>query len=256
MRRFFLPPEECREPILRLRGDEAHHAARVLRLQPGDSVCVLDGAGQRVVCVARAVAKSEVSLDVVSRETFPPPPVLLALFCAVPKGGVFDDILEQAIELGVGAVTPLITDRGAVRYEIQQAETRRAKWRATAIESVKQCGSPWLPSIAAPATVDQALGDPVRGELAMAADLRPGGRGVSAVVSEAARRLGRVPLGVSVWIGPEGDFSPRELDLMRDAGLVSVTLGSRVLRCATAALSALAIVSESLRGHLRADQGL
>ena len=233
--------------MLRLRGDEAHHAVRVLRLQPGDSTCVLDGAGQRITCVARSVAKSELTLEVVSRESLPAPSVPLSLFCAVPKGGLFEDILEQAIELGVSSITPLITDHGNVRFDAKQAEAKLEKWRSIAIESIKQCGSAWLPRVTSLMTIDEAVGETSRGELSMVADLRPGRSEITSLMKETRASLGRTPRGMSLWVGPEGDFSPRELALLRDAEVLSITLGPRVLRCATAAVSALAIVSQDLR---------
>lgn len=247
MRRFYLSPDQCNEPRLLLLGDEAHHAARVLRLEVGDKAMVLDGAGRIFTCIARSVAKSEVLLEPVQTETFPEPSPRITLVCAMPKGGSFDDILAQAIELGVDEIVPLATDHGNVRFDAKQARAKHLKWQGAAVESIKQCGAAWLPEVAPVLTVGQALGRTPPKELVLLADLRPGAKEVGEAVQAACQRLGRPPVSTSIWIGPEGDFSARELELLQHARAVPVTLGSRVLRCPTAAIAAISVLAHELR---------
>src|SRR2546426_11866756 len=100
MHRFYIPPEECHARPLRLEQREAHHALHVLRLRRGDPIVVLDGAGAVVSCEIAETSKSSVELNVVERRVVPPLPWRITLFQAIPKGKVFDQIVEKATELG------------------------------------------------------------------------------------------------------------------------------------------------------------
>ena len=251
MRRFYLNPEACNEPRLLLRGDEAHHAARVLRIEVGERVAVLDGAGRILTCVVHSVSKAELLLDPVQTERFPQDPTSISLVCGIPKGGSFDDILDQAIELGAHEVVPLVTDHGNVRLDSKHAREKHHKWQAAAVESIKQCGSPWLPTVAPVSNVGQAAARGSATDLVLLSDLRSGSQEIGQALEACRTRLGRLPASVSIWVGPEGDFSPRELGILQNARAISVTLGPRVLRCATAAVASVALLAHQFRLAVR-----
>src|SRR5580692_9664461 len=99
MRRFYLPPPECRADHLILTGNEAHHAADVLRIKPGDKVAVLDGAGSDLACRVESVSRKRVELEVQGRTTEAPPPWRITLAQAIPKGKLFEAIIQKATEL-------------------------------------------------------------------------------------------------------------------------------------------------------------
>ena len=121
MLRFFLPPERCHDRIMVLKGAEAHHAARVLRMETGDAVVVLDGVGKAYQCGVKASSKASVTLEVRSVEDQPSPLGLLRLIAGIPKGQLFDEIVERATELGVSEIVPLMTERGNDRIVGQDA---------------------------------------------------------------------------------------------------------------------------------------
>src|SRR5215510_5320834 len=104
MHRFHLPPEGCRDSTLRLAGSEAHHALHVLRVRPGERVAVLDGAGQEILCEVRDSARNTVQLAVIQRNTAAPPPCQIVLIQAVPKGKLFESIVQKATELGAARI--------------------------------------------------------------------------------------------------------------------------------------------------------
>lgn len=236
MRRFYVPPAESRGDVLFLTDREAHHAADVLRLQSGEEVTVLNGAGERLLCEARRVTRKQVELAVHRREHIPKPVFELTLLQAIVKGKTMDTIIEKATELGVSCVAPLLTERVVSHLDSERAESKQAKWEVTAIESIKQCGSPWLPKIEAP----QKLGDVLKGlrrfDLACVASLRGGNHPRYWIQQLKEPRTG------CVWIGPEGDFTDAELDAIAATGAKPITLGPLVLRADTAAIASLAIL--------------
>ncbi|MBM3876074.1 MAG: 16S rRNA (uracil(1498)-N(3))-methyltransferase [Verrucomicrobia bacterium] len=245
MHRFHLPPAEADGDLLRLTGAEAHHALHVLRLRGGEQVTVLDGAGRELLCKIRALAPREVALEVLERRRSPEPATRLTLLQAVPKGAVMDDIVGKATQLGASRIAPVLTARGEVRLDPAAAARKAAKWRHTAIESLKQCGLPWLPEILPAANFKDALAKHAA-DLALVASLREGAAHPRDVVGSYHREHGRLPAQAAVWIGPEGDFTPEELHALERAGVKPVTLGPRVLRCDTAAVSCLAVLNAEL----------
>ena len=247
MHRFYLPPEECSGDCLVLGGVEAHYAIRVLRIQPKESVTVVNGAGDGLLGQVREVRKSEVILDVLSRKHVPPPSHRLTLAAATPKGQIFDEIVEQATELGVSEIIPLMTERGNVRFDPLAALTKQSKWTVTAIEAMKQSGALWLPKIHRPCTLEKAIDGPHLAELSLLASLLPLSKEVQQSFGEFQTIHHRGPSGAALWIGPEGDFSPKEIQQLMDQGCHPITLGRQTLRCATAALAGVALIAQEFR---------
>ena len=247
MHRFHVVPSAVGGPVVTLPEAESHHAARVLRVQVGERVTVLDGAGQQLLCDVSAVTKRAVTLAVRERNSLPPLPYRLTLLQAIPKGRLMDDIVEKATELGAACIVPVITERTISQPEGDGAAAKVAKWQATAVEAIKQCGSAWLPRVAAPVTLRDFL---TRGEafdLMLVASLHTGARPVRELLQQHRCEQGRAPVNVAVWIGPEGDFTAAELAALAAAGAQAMTLGPLVLRCATAAIAALAVVGSELQ---------
>ncbi|HUS35797.1 MAG TPA: 16S rRNA (uracil(1498)-N(3))-methyltransferase [Verrucomicrobiae bacterium] len=236
MRRFFAEPERCKGSHIELAEDESRHLAQVLRAQVGEQVTILDGAGGVYDCRIERVTKRNVHLTVEKRERLDPFPYEITLFQAIPKGKVMEWIVQKATELGARRIVPLVTERTVV--EIHSDSTKIDKWRAIAIESIKQCGSPYLPKIDAPIEFSKALRQ-VSG-LPFVAALRPG-------AGEINEYFGRDRRPVQIWIGPEGDFTSEEVDKLEAAGVHPITLGPLVLRCDTAAVSALTLAAHQLR---------
>jgi 16S rRNA (uracil1498-N3)-methyltransferase len=236
MRRLFAEPERCQGSRIELDEDESRHAAQVLRARVGEGFEVLDGAGHIFKCEVESIQKKSVALSVLERTTTAYKPTDITLFQAVPKGKVMDWIVQKATELGVARIVPVITERTIVEIDADSAKVE--KWRAIAIESIKQCGAPFLPKVDAPLPFAAAMKQ--LGGLALVAALHTS-------AGEMHEFFGKDARPVQLWIGPEGDFTPTELQQLVAAGAQPITLGPLVLRCDTAAISALALASYQLR---------
>jgi 16S rRNA (uracil1498-N3)-methyltransferase len=250
MHRFHLPPDQCHGPTLVLRGSEAHHASRVLRIQPGERVTVLDGAGQVCLCKVRDVSRQTVELALIEKRVVPPLPCQLTLLQAIPKGKIFESIIEKATELGVHRIVPLLTERVTTRLDDDRAAEKTTKWQHVAIEAIKQCGAAWLPEVTDPMHPGKYLAGGAAVELPLLASLQEDRRHPRRWFEQFAAQHGRLPSSVSIWIGPEGDFTPAEVRLILDSGARPVSLGPLVLRAETAALAAVAVIQHELRAGL------
>jgi 16S rRNA (uracil1498-N3)-methyltransferase len=225
--RFYAPTAGHDDTVV-LTGEEAHHLARVRRFRPGDRVQLFDGAGTECEAEVRSAQRDEVVLHVSSRQRVNRElPFHLTLACAPPKGDRLRWLIEKATELGVTRFVPILTERA----NEQSHDLRRAKLSRWVIEASKQCGRNILMEVTD--TVD----------FASHLDLVPADhvRLIASPLGKAPTtiRLDHMP-GVAVTIGPEGGFTPGELEVARQRCWSEVSLGSRILRVETAAVAAVA----------------
>jgi 16S rRNA (uracil1498-N3)-methyltransferase len=247
MHRFYLPPENCRGEVLRLDGREAHHALHVLRLKRGEGVTVLDGAGNEFHCTVENAAKDSLALAVLEKKSTPAPPCSITLLVAVPKGKIIEGIIQKAVELGANRIVPLLTERVVTQLNDEGVESKREKWQLVAIEAIKQCGTAWLPVVAAPQTISEFLTRGEKIELAFVGSLQTARRHPREWLQEFQSQRGRLPHSTGVWIGPEGDFTLAELQAIEAAGAKPITLGTLTLRVETAAIYGLSFLNYELR---------
>jgi 16S rRNA (uracil1498-N3)-methyltransferase len=247
MHRFYLSPEHCRDSTLELSGDEAHHALRVLRLQTGDRVTVLDGIGNKFACEVREANKRTVALAVLDKTTSHPLPCQITLLQAVPKAKAMDYIVQKATELGAARVVPILSERTVVHLDREDAADKAEKWQQIAIESIKQCGSPWLTKIEPPVTLKNFLARREKFDLPLVASLQEDRRHSREFIQHFHAEHKRLPVTACVWIGPEGDFSPAEMNSIKSKGALPITLGRLVLRSDTAAIYSLSVLNYELQ---------
>jgi 16S rRNA (uracil1498-N3)-methyltransferase len=245
--RFFSsnPLSSQSEPALDSR--EEHHALRVLRVREGEEIQLLDGAGSVAHCRVRDARKT-LRLEVISRETVPPLPCAITLVQALPKGKAFESILQKAAELGAHQVVPLLTERVISQFDAESVPDKLAKWRQVTIEAIKQCGTPWLPIIARPIALAYYLRKGEKCELSLVGSLHPGAAHPRESFTDYHARHGSLPSSVSVWVGPEGDFTPAEVEAIVAHGARPISLGRFVLRSETAAVYCLSICNYELQG--------
>jgi 16S rRNA (uracil1498-N3)-methyltransferase len=246
MHRFYLPPGESKGDTLSLSERDAHHAAHVLRLRDGERVVVLDGAGQELLCEARKDGHDHFTLTVKQRSSVPPLPCQITLLQAIPKGKIIEGIIQKATELGAHCIVPILSDRVTTQLDDESAASKAERWQLTAIEAIKQCGSAWLPKIEAPLTPKDHLTRGERFELPLVASLQSDRRHPRDYVKTFQAEKGRLPKTACVWIGPEGDFTPAEMNAIKGAGALPITLGRLVLRSETAAIYSLSVLNYEL----------
>lgn len=222
------------EGLVKLGADESRHLRSVLRISVGEEMCLLDGYGHRRLAAVAEVGKSGVVCERRGEvQTLPRPAVDITLLQCVAKPARMDWLIEKAVEVGVSTIIPIVSSRSVVRIAAGEKQDR---WQRIAEAALRQCGGGWLPEIESPVKWDAAL-DRMRAF---------SGRIFIGALSGRTRPLGDVLVemrtagfrGKVGWlIGPEGDFSPDELEsALAVSCTVPVSLGSQVLRVETAAL--------------------
>src|SRR5205823_2614661 len=134
-----------------------------------------------------------------------------------PKGKIMDWIVQKATELGAFRIVPLLSERVVTKLSKKDSKDRSEKWQLIAIESIKQCGSPWLPQIEAPITPGQFLARNEKFELPLLASLQADARHPREHFGAFQQQHNRFPETICIWVGPEGDFAPAELEAIRSA---------------------------------------
>jgi 16S rRNA (uracil1498-N3)-methyltransferase len=247
MHRFYLPPGQSKESTLLLSDSEAHHALDVLRIRAGERVIVLDGAGQELLCEAQKPERHQVKLTVMQRNAVAPLPYQITLLQAIPKGKIIESIIQKATELGAWRIVPLLSDRVTTQLDDESAAAKGEKWRHTAIEAIKQCGSAWLPQVEAPITPKEFLARGDKFELPLVASLQNDRRHLREYFKTFFAEKKRLPKTVCIWVGPEGDFTPAEMNAIKSSGALPITLGRLILRSETAAVYALSVLNYELQ---------
>ena len=222
--RFYVNMPLAVGPIL-LDGPEAHHLATVCRLRPGAEVCLFNGDGHEYPARVAHAARREVTLEVQGiatpqREL----PFTLEVGAPLPKGDRAQFLIEKLTEVGVTQFVPL-----SCHYSnTHPRESKRDKLQRYVIEASKQCGRNVLMRIDELTAWEDYVS---RGE--------PGETRVVAhpTASQAARRLKAPRERIRLAVGPEGGFTDQEVALAVANGWEPVSLGPRILRVETAAIS-------------------
>lgn len=234
MPRFFIDrlPEDG---MLALEGENAHHAARVLRLRPGEAVTLCDGRGTDYDCVVSSVGRDAVICRVQdSHPAVTEPKQRLTLFMALPKGDKMEWIVQKAVELGASEIVPYLSQNCVSRPD--RTDKKVERWQKIATEAAKQCGRGVLPRVGSVIAVEQAIVRAAQSETALFLYENETQTGLRDALADG---LGK---DVSLLVGPEGGFAPEEAAAAKNAGLKSVSLGTRILRCETAPIAALAAI--------------
>ena len=246
--RFYLSPESWNPQAPALTGAEAHHAADVLRVREGETVVVFDGRGNEQAVKVASIARDRIGLSPGPVARSQPLRCRISLAQAIPKGKNMDLIVQKATELGAAAIFPVLSERVIVRVDREEAESKREKWQRVAIEACKQSGQNFLPEVSLPLTMEALLAAQAAAyELVIIASLQPGSRHLKALLEEHTAMRGKAPSSVLMLIGPEGDFTPAEINRAMGAGAQPMTLGPIVLRSETAALYSLSVLAHELQ---------
>lgn len=230
--------------VVTIRGASVHRLGRVLRLRRGDALEAVFEDTRRVFALelvrlgADAVEARVESARATQDDTLPP----VWLCPSVVRAPRFDTLVEKTTELGVYGIRPVRATRSLAQ---SQGRERMARWRRVVTEASEQCRRERRPILEAPVELPDLVNVPAPvGGLRLFASERERGRRIADVLP----RGGPLPTSVEVLVGPEGGFTDTEASAAVEAGWAPVSLGPRPLRAETAAIVAIALVMEALRG--------
>jgi 16S rRNA (uracil1498-N3)-methyltransferase len=236
--RFYAPDVQSEGELATLPEDEAQHLTRVLRLSVGACVRVFNGRGAEFDAVVEHAARDEARVRIGARRAAASEPrVAVTLAQAVLKGDKMDDVVRDAVMMGVAAIQPMVTTRTEVSRAALDRSRRRDRWARIAVSSAKQCGRAMVPPICTPATFDAFVATLKRSDavlMLVEPDARQDALTIGSLQADP-------PSAATILIGPEGGWTDEELQFGAGASRL-VTLGERTLRADAMALVALATV--------------
>jgi len=241
MRRFFIERSDIDGKDVIVKGKEAHHIRNVIRLKKGDRFLGFDNSGKAyTLCIEKITEDVYAKIEKISSKGISSIKILLA--SALPKKSKMDDIIQKATELGVHEIIPITTENTIVKIDAKAKAAKKDRWDRIALEASKQCARDTLPKIHKVMDFKRAVS--FADEIGYKKKILP-------CLCEGAREIESFNLNqtknIAVFIGPEGDFSEKEIDYAKNNGLDLVSLGPLVLRVDTAcffSISALRIIEK------------
>lgn len=229
--RAYAPDAEVGKDV-RLPPDEGAHLTRVLRLGVGAAVRVFDGNGAEYAGEIVAVRRSDVRVRVDHPdESAAESPVRFVAAPALIKGDGFDEIVRDAVMMGAAVVRPMLTERTVAKPRDAMVE----RWGRVALAATKQSGRAVLARVEAPVSVDQLLSSD-----ASALRLVSVEPSADILVSDALTLP--APASALVLTGPEGGWSPAELQMFKEQALTFIRIGRRTITAERATLAAMAVL--------------
>lgn len=223
--RFHVPGVNSAAERVELPDDEAEHLVRVLRLGVGDEVEIFDGAGTLWRAEVVQVGKKTASVRRIEElEPARELDVQLSLVISVLKGDKNDEVVRDAVMLGVTSIKPVISERSEISLAAMARSGRVARWQRIAIASAKQCGRAVVPAVHDAMPLDWYWNEKIDAARVMCVE-------PSAALGEVLP-VQSVPKSASVdlIVGPEGGWAVAEVAAAHDSGAMLMSLGSRTLR--------------------------
>jgi 16S rRNA (uracil1498-N3)-methyltransferase len=231
--RFYTPDKLALGAVVNLPESSAIHAARVLRLVAGDNAILFNGDGFDYACTLTTVNKSAVMATITASAAVEnESPLNIILLQGISSGDRMDYTIQKAVELGVKHIQPIATERSVVKLNQERAQKRVAHWQNVVISACEQSGRAFLPAVEMPTTLAHWLANHPQQQSCRILLNPIGAKRFSELIKPTSQ--------IELLIGAEGGFSPNEIALATSKGFQSITLGPRILRTETAAVTAIA----------------
>jgi 16S rRNA (uracil1498-N3)-methyltransferase len=245
MRRFFFEPKTRRGDRVILSKEESRHIQKVLRLEVGAVVELLDGEGGvfrgEIASLGRSVEAVITSTLSAEEEDS----ITLEVYQAILKGEKMDTVVQKCTELGATSMVALQSSRCQGKLDPVLGAKKQGRWQRIGLAACKQCMRPVPMDIVEPISFREAV-----------CREQPGKKSLRILFWEEEKTVHLRDIkeiqsadSIALLLGPEGGLSQEEVELAREHGWISVSLGERILRAETATLTAVSIV-QFLSGRL------
>ena len=250
MYNFFVDEGARSGDCFRISGKDHNHICNVLRMQIGDTFLVSCG-GISCLCRLERIEDDTVVAEIIEEDYRNTElPVRFYLFQGLPKGDKLELIIQKTVELGVAGIIPVEMSRCVMKLDEKKKKSRRERWQSIAESAAKQSKRNVIPEVSDVMTYREAMGKVSEMDLFLVPYENE--RGMAAT-REAMARI-RPGMSVGILVGPEGGFDDKEIEQARDAGAAVISLGKRILRAETAAVTAVGLGMLHVEMNLEGDE--
>ncbi len=246
MYNFFITKEQITEDTAVISGNDFNHLVNVLRFKVGDEF-LISADGISHLCRLEQIDNEKVIAKII-KENFQDTslPVSITLFQGLPKSDKMELIIQKAVELGAEKVIPVETERSIVKIDKKKQSSKVERWQAIAESAAKQCKRSIIPKVELPLSFTQAVNEIGNYDLFLVPyENALGMQATKEVLSQIKPNM-----KIGVLIGAEGGFSQKEIDSVITAGAKTISLGKRILRTETAAITSLSMLMLHAEMHL------
>lgn len=235
MQRYFVRSEQIKEGMVSIRGDDAHHISRVMRLAAGDPIIVCDNSGMQYDVHLVTVSGESVVGKIVNKRMSPSEPRLrITVAQSLLKGDKMDWVIQKGTELGAFEFLPFTSVRSVVKLNRKKALTRQQRWQKIAKEAAEQAHRGRIPTVSSPLSWHELLRTVTSYDMSIIAYEEEQGQSLPALW----QTMPKIESCLCI-IGPEGGFEEKEVAAAKAMGVRVVHLGPRILRAETAALATI-----------------
>ncbi|HHX18743.1 MAG TPA: 16S rRNA (uracil(1498)-N(3))-methyltransferase [Clostridium sp.] len=243
MSKFFVNSENISSDSIIITGEDVVHIKKVLRLNSGDNIIVSDGLGTDYHVQIQKIDLHTVDTKIISSfKNNSEPPVDIVLFQGLPKSDKMDYIIQKGVELGVKKIVPVITERTVVKISNNKDyKKKHQRWNRISMEAAKQCNRGIIPQVEYPIIFKEAIETLPNNGFRILPYEKEKSQGIKGILKEKSNSK-----DIFIFIGPEGGFCDREIELALKNDFNIISLGPRILRTETAGVVVLSILMYEL----------
>ena len=245
MYQFFVEDEQIANDLVIIEGSDVNHIRNVLRMKCGEKVRISSTSGRNFFGTIDRIAENVVEVCITEETALDTElPCRICLFQGLPKSDKMEMIIQKAVELGVYEVIPVSTARAVVKLDAKKEASKQKRWQTIAESAAKQSKRMVIPQIHSVMKFSEAVN--YAGEL----DIRFIPYELAEDMAHTKKLFEQIEPGqsIGIFIGPEGGFTPEEIELAMAHQVQPITLGKRILRTETAGMTVLSILMFLLEG--------
>ena len=247
MPKFFVAGNQINNNKIKIIGDDVNHIKNVLRQKSGDKITICDiSKEQDYLCEIDKIEEKSIDCNIIEKlENNTESNVKVTIFQGLPKADKMELVIQKSVELGVYDITPLQMKRCVVKLNEKDKAKKIQRWQKISEVAAKQCGRNIIPKINNIVNVKEVCNLCNEYDIVLIAYENEKENTLKKELKN-LKKLDEEEIKVAVIIGPEGGIAPEEIKMFEENGAKIITLGNRILRTETVALSVLSIIMYEL----------
>lgn len=247
MPKFFVAENQINNNKITIIGDDVNHIKNVLRQKSGDKITICDiSKEQDYLCEIDKIEEKSIDCNIIKKlENNTESNVKVTIFQGLPKADKMELVIQKSVELGVYDITPLQMKRCVVKLNEKDKAKKIQRWQKISEVAAKQCGRNIIPKINNIVNVKEVCNLCNEYDIVLIAYENEKENTLKKELKN-LKKLDKEEIKVAVIIGPEGGIAPEEIEMFEENGAKIITLGNRILRTETVALSVLSIIMYEL----------
>ena len=247
MPKFVVAENQINNNKITIIGNDVNHIKNVLRQKSGDKITICDiSKEQDYLCEIDKIEEKSIDCNIIKKlENNTESNVKVTIFQGLPKADKMELVIQKSVELGVYDITPLQMKRCVVKLNEKDKAKKIQRWQKISEVAAKQCGRNIIPKINNIVNVKEVCNLCNEYDIVLIAYENEKENTLKKELKN-LKKLDKEEIKVAIIIGPEGGIAPEEIEMFEENGAKIITLGNRILRTETVALSVLSIIMYEL----------